>query len=467
MLIRGSKRRFLLTSVLIGVGVSVCILIPWGIASAEGYADSAHGNDSYGVCRSDAGYARGDCANCHDPFDNSTCDVNYRNLCAPYDINFCCNCHDNTTTYAATPVVNRSYSYRAGGWTDDTVDDILEAFTTSISWHNLDDIKTFIGTSGEEKWGYTVNSNPCTACHHRHRAQGDPANSPTALKDPSTRGFMVSRPSEHESAAWGLWGDNPAERMSAYASDYQAPYRKGSTTTYEPDGSTTADGSNLTDFDTFCTDCHNTTWTIYSTARGRDLIRIDWDNEIHGKGDGSDSLCGDDPYASGPSGVGKVLSCLDCHEPHGSQNVALIRQEVNGDTLTANITTMPSQFPPDACNDIFDDEEFYNKEFTSLCNRCHGSDQDINSNCPSDTWYNIHHGDLGYAGDAPLQPPDPCTNDYPYGKLLCGTNCHARASGHYWDCTNDVVGPIDCKCCHYHGSIRDDCDYEPTTRRTF
>jgi len=455
-MLTGGKRRFVLTTVLIVLGVFVCLLSSGGVASADGYADSTHGNTSYGVCRSDAGYPKGDCANCHDPFDSATCDVNYRNLCAPYDMNFCCNCHDNTTTFSTSPIVNRSYSYRAGGWTDDPVNDVLEAFTTSISSHNLGDIKTFI----DGKWGYTADSNPCTSCHHRHKAQGDPANSPDAVKDPDMRGCLVSRPSEHESAAWGLWGDIPEERMSAYTSSYQAPYRKGSTTTYEPDGSITTDGSNLADFNTFCTDCHNTTHTIYSTALGRNLIQIDWDNEIHGKGNADASLCGDGPYPNGTSGLGKVLSCLDCHEPHGSPNAALIRQEVNGDILTANIDTMPPQVPPEYCNDIYDDEEFYHKEFTALCDRCHNSDQDIDENCPSDTWYNIHHGDT-------QDPQDPCTVEHPYGKLLCGTNCHARASGHDWTCTNSYVGPIDCKCCHYHGSIRDDCDYEPTTRRTF
>lgn len=456
MLMTGIKRRLVPNTVLIVVGVLVCLLSSGGVTSADDYADSSHGNTDYGVHRVGAGYAKGDCANCHDTFDDSICDVNYRNLCAPYDNNFCLNCHDNTTTYAVTPIVNRSYSYRAGGWTSDPLDDIREAFEDSTSAHNLDDIKTFING----KWGYDANSNPCTACHHRHKAQGDPANSPDAVKASDTRGCPVSRPSEHGSGPWGAWGDDPAETISEYTSSYQAPYRSDSTADYEPDGSTTIDGSNLTDYNTFCTDCHNTTETIYSTTLERDLIQIDWDNEIHGKGTALDSLCGDAPYPNGASDLGKVLSCLDCHEPHGSPNVALIRQEINGDTLTDNIDTMPAQVPPDYCDDIYDDEEFYHKEFTALCNRCHNSDQDINSDCPSDTWYNIHHGDT-------QAPPDPCTNDYPYGKLLCGTNCHATASAHDWTCTNPYVGPIECKCCHYHGSIRDDCDYEPYTRRTF
>ncbi len=436
-----SKIQHFSTLIFVVVGVLVWVPISGDVATAGSYTDSAHGSNSYGVNRSGTGYTIGGCVNCHD-----SCDYEFM-LFAPNDANFCFKCHDNTTNYATTPIVNRSYSYRAGGWTSDTVDDILEAFTNppSTSWHNLGDIKTFI----DGKWGYTADSDPCTACHNPHRAQGDPENSTSAAKSPSTRGWPISRPSAHSNNAWRLWGDDLTERMSAYTSNYQAPYRNNSTTTYEPDGSTTTDGSNLTDFNTFCTECHNTTYSIYSTTLGRNLIQIDWDNEIHGKGDANDSLCGDDPYPNGSSGLGKVLSCLDCHEPHGSPNVALIRREVNSTTET--ITTMPSQFPPDDCIDNFDE-----KEFTNLCNRCHNDDQDIDGSCPTDRWYNIHHGNT-----------DPCTADYPYNKMICGISCHKNSSAHNWDCTNDVVGLINCKCCHYHGSTRDDCDFEPTTRRTF
>jgi predicted CXXCH cytochrome family protein len=437
------------TLVFVGVGILVLLFTCPYIATA-GYADSAHGDTSYGVDRSGTAYAIGSCAHCHDTFDDSICGVNALMLFDLSNEDFCLGCHDNTTDPSDRAIVNRSYSYRAGGYTTDPLDDIQEGFS-STTHHDLDDIKTFING----KWGYTAASNPCNACHDHHKAQGDPEYAPDDPKSVGTRGWLVSRPSEHNVGTWDIWGDDLTERMSAYTSDYQAPYRKSSTTTYEPDGSATTDGSNLTDFNTFCTDCHNTTYTIYSTALGRDLIQIDWDNEIHGKGDANDSLCGDPPYPSGTEGLPKVLSCLDCHEAHGSPNLALLRQEVNGDTLTANITTMPPQFPPEDCNWTEDA-----KEFSTLCNRCHNSDQDIDGNCPADTWYNIHHGDTQV-------PPDECTNDYPYGKLLCGTNCHASSSAHNWTCTNTVVGPIDCKCCHYHGSIRDDCDYEPYTRRTF
>ena len=431
------------TSVFVVAGIFV-LLFPCPNVATAGYADSAHGNTSYGVDRSGTTYATGSCAHCHDTFDESICGVNVLMLFDLSDKDFCLGCHDNTMDPSDRAIVNRSYSYRAGGYTTDPVDDVEEAFSLASS-HDLDDIRTFING----KWGYTAKANPCTACHNQHLAQGDPQSAPDAAKSGTTRGWPVSRPSEHNVGTWNLWGDDLTERMSAYTSHYQAPYRKSSMTTYEPDGSTTTDGSNLTDFNTFCTDCHNTTYTIYSAALGRDLIQIDWDNEIHGKGDANESLCGDNPYPSGTSGLGKVLSCLDCHEPHGSPNVTLIRREVNGNIL-GTITTI-SQV---GC----EDRENQNKEMANLCNRCHQDDNQIDSGCTSNRWYKIHHKD----------PTDPgCNTDSPYYyRTWCGA-CHLESDMGNWNCNNEDVTPISCNCCHYHGSIVDNCYYEPTTRRTF
>lgn len=63
----------------------------------------------------------------------------------------------------------------------------------------------------------------------------------------------------------------------------------------EPNSSTTQDGSNLTDMVSFCTDCHNTTNTIYSTTLGRNLKYIDWNNEKHGLGDATNTISMDNP----------------------------------------------------------------------------------------------------------------------------------------------------------------------------
>jgi len=430
------------TSVFVVAGIFV-LLFPYPYMATAGYADSAHGNTSYGVDRSGTAYAIGSCAHCHDTFDESICGVNVLMLFDLSNQDFCFGCHDNTTDPSDRAIVNRSYSYRAGGYTTDPVDDVEEAFSLASS-HDLDDIKTFING----KWGYTANANPCTACHNQHLAQGDPENAPNDAKSDTTRGWPISRPSAHNVGTWPLWGDDSPERMSAYTSDYQAPYRVAATS-YEPDGSTTTDGSNLTDFNSFCTDCHNTTDTIYSTTLGRDLRQIDWDNEIHGKGDADEKLCGDNPYPSGDSGLGKVLSCLDCHEAHGSPNVTLIRKRVNASTVSS-ITTI-SQV---GC----EDRENQNKEMANLCNRCHKDDAQIDSGCYSNRWYKIHHED----------PTDPgCNTDSPYYyRTWCGA-CHLESGMGNWNCTNEDVTPISCNCCHYHGSIVDNCYYEPTTRRTF
>jgi len=336
--------------------------------------------------------------------------------------NFCFKCHDNTTGVAATAIMNRSYSFRAGGWTADTLNDILEAFSNppSISSHNLGDIKTFI----TGKWGYTADSNPCCACHNPHAVQGDPANSVSYGSSPKsslTRGYPVSRPSQHATlSTWGLWGDGAGEKMSNYTASYQAPYRFGSTTTYEPDGSSTTNGSNLTDFNTFCIDCHNATNTIYSTNLGRNLKTIDWDIEKHGKGNATDYITVDAPYTSGSGSLGYVLACTDCHEPHGSPNAFLIRKEVNGGTLGGTIST------------------FSTTDWKYLCARCHNDNNEY-----------IHH-------DA---------TDRPYNASSC-SNCHGAGS---------PKPPIECSNCHFHGSWVNDPgnpndktpNYDPTTRTTF
>jgi hypothetical protein len=114
--------------------------------------------------------------------------------------------------------------------------------------------------------------------------------------------------------------------MNYYTAKYQAPYRYNSTSTYEPDGSSTTNGSNLFDTVNFCLDCHATRLT--STRLGRRTYAIDWSSsgDEHGKNWDGSSCCVKAPYGSG----NYVLSCLDCHEPHGSPNAFLLRQEVNG-----------------------------------------------------------------------------------------------------------------------------------------
>ncbi len=424
------------------------------------YLNSAHGSSSYGVKRSaadynppasDPNYTKGLCGHCHEQHNSidgtepapvpgpENYTLFYDNYVSQTD-DFCFQCHTSAGSHQATAFNNYNYSYKAGGDTAITCPvSILSAFSfinetgspvsncssTVGSSHKLTDIKTFI----TGKWGFTADSNPCAACHNPHSAQRDPHTS-------GSRGWPVSLPSLHNSKdnnAWGLWGDVAAERMNNYTLSYQSPYRYNSTVIYEPDGSATQDGSNLTDYVTFCTDCHNTTNTIYSTTLGRNLRTIDWNNEKHGKGNADVSLCGDAPYPSGASGLGKVLSCTDCHEPHGSPNVFLTREEVNGGALAGSIGA------------------FSTTNWQYLCDKCHNDDLEIDGGCQADHYYITHHSNQG------------CNTDRPYTPNMCGT-CHSSGGG--TGCTSSWNKKV-CTDCHYHGSSVTNADYSPTTRRTF
>ena len=223
------------------------------------------------------------------------------------------------------------------------------SFVVPDSSHNLDDISTFI----DGRWNYTADSNPCTACHNPHAAQGDPENLPNSSKSVGTRGWPVSRPSLHskDNNAWGLWGDGAGEKMRDYTLGYQSPYRFSTTSFYEPDGGATIatqNGSTLTDYVTFCTDCHNDTNIINSTDLGRNLNTFDWNLEKHGQSAADDNIPNVNepvtcnrilaPYQAGTCGT-YVLACTDCHEPHGSPNIFLTRKEVNGAVVTVDTGT--------------------------------------------------------------------------------------------------------------------------------
>lgn len=443
----------------IAIALVVFFMIGASPIYAGPYINSAHGNSVYGANRSSLsvfGYSRGNCAHCHEqhasiggsepaPISGIADKSLLFNKYVDQDTGFCFGCHQGAGSYQSPLFNNYNYSNRAGGASINCPDDILEAFSfidesgnsvsncgsTAGSSHKLTDIVNFI--SG--KWGYTDYSSPCVACHNAHRATRDSHTS-------GNRGWPVSRPSDHNnSAGRQLWGDDLTEKMNIYTAGYQAPYRYNSTATYEPDGSLIQDGSNLTDYVTFCTDCHNSSNTIFSTTLGRNLRTIDWNNEKHGKGNADGSICVENPYFS----MGAVLSCLDCHEPHGSENAGLIRQEVNGEELDGNIAVISSS----GCLDGTD----HNKEIAYLCDKCHKNDQEINPGCQENHWYTIHHDNAG------------CNTDRPYSPMSC-SSCHGMGGGGGMDCSSDQEA-INCSCCHYHGSFRSDCDSSPAGRRTF
>lgn len=407
---------FALCSVLLALSFVFCWILYPDNADSGPYLDSAHGNSSYGVKRNTIGfpsdYTRGLCAHCHEqhasiggtePVPTGGPDKYelFKELFVDQTEILCYSCHrNNPSPIQESMPLQYSYSYLAGGaMTITCPQSISQAFrfidangisqsngcgSTQGSAHFLNDIRTFLRN---QSWGFgsnTTNIDPCSGCHNPHMAQRDPHTS-------GNRGWVVSRPSQHDNAdnnAWGLWGDNlPAatERMNNYAISaggiYQSPcyYPWGNPcVSFEPDGSATTNGSNLFDTVTFCLDCHNQQ-IIGSNGT---VSAINWSpsGDVHG-GAPSQTCCdkGDKkvPYMDG---INYVLSCLDCHEPHGSPNEYLLRQDVNG-------TIVPN----------FDTHLYYN-----LCLSCHTN---LNTkhlghiprpSADTDCWGCHQHGDYSF-----------------------------------------------------------------------
>jgi len=391
----------------------ICFLFffPTFLTCAD-YISSAHGNSTNGVNRTiKSNFHKGNCEHCHDMHKLDSGPYAYFLFYSPFvnqTDNFCLKCHDGTTTESSRTITNRSYSYRAGGYTSDTISNIKSAFDTSTqtSVHNLDEILTFIQS---QSWNFNSSSSPCVACHNPHFVQGDPFNLPNSAKISSSRGYLLSKPSNHGTKITTefLWGDDSGEKMSDYVSGYlyQSPYRYNSTTTFEPDGSTVTNGSNLTDMNSFCLDCHivNMQESPYNLTN----TPINWDTsgDKHGKNAADNGIDIKAPYSSSNSGD-YCLACTDCHEGHGAPNVFLIRKEVNGTVLSGSITDLSGA------------------KMGYLCKNCHLDDAAANGG-NENSWQYAHH----------------LSSDAPY----TGT-CYKRCGACHYSY------PIDCNNCHFHGS---------------
>jgi hypothetical protein len=379
MLTKGINRRFVHTTVLIVVGVFVCLLSSGGVATAGVYADSAMGNPSYGVHRSGAGYATGDCAHCHERFDTSVCGVNNHSLfCDDWvsqDDLLCIRCHSDSVD--PQQVYNDTYSVNFGGGPSlPECDAVKEQFNDGTSEHDLSAIRDLIGNDAYG-WGFGSDPDPCVACHAPHTAQ----RSVPVIIEEEKLNTAIRRPSHYKSTspADARWGDDAGERMSDYVAQfsngvYQAPYygvyESG---VYEPSGNASPDdGSDMPDYVTFCLDCHQ--YAIGSVAA------VDWDNVAHG---GLPPRCGvvnfKAPYIDGTPNY--VLSCLDCHESHGGpgptrEGRGRIRGWVNGQV------TYPSS----------------SGDYDTFCQTCHGESSSMG---PCQV---CHLGELGLGDTA----HDPC-----------------------------------------------------------
>jgi cytochrome c553 len=377
------------------VWLVIWILVSSSNLYAGPYTSSAHGDSAYGVSRRGTSqYGKGHCAHCHEqhasidgnepePVDGEPSkwclfanNFNTSAISNPYwqRDNLCFFCHYSGAGSLQNQAFNNySYSYTFGGAVSLTSpDNIFDAFY-SPSYHNLKDIYDFItGARGSHInfADFPADSNPCSGCHNAHIAKRNKAY-------PGNPSYTaISRPSQHA----GLWGDDPAERMSSvtYGTNYQPPYYRG-LTNLEPDGASSdraIQAAKTPDYVTFCTDCHNATNTIESTTLGRTVRKIDWSSsgDAHGQRARSpecrDKTIVKPPYDNAINNY--ALACTDCHEPHGSGNYSyLIREGVNGGITAVTGNTYTA--------------------WKTLCQRCHYKDHHHDQSCINCHYHGATH----------------------------------------------------------------------------
>lgn len=409
---------------------------------AGDYLDSAHGSSEFGVFRpiignpppSGFGYSRGNCSHCHEqhasingtqpppgsgnasPYVLFAENFNSARKTPPYaeSDNFCFSCHNNPST--AQPVLNNDYS-QAFGCGPQGPSTIIAAMNQT-SAHNLYDLWTF--NNSTFPWSSTY-SNPCNSCHNPHLARRNWA----SAQDPEFS--AISKPNDH----FVLFGSTETME-SSYNTKYEPPYCSNSLVDREPgaSGNAISGRANTPDYVAFCSTCHNNSTTIFSTTLSRDLIPINWNNngDKHGLRPMDGSVSTLPPYDIPASGTDFVLSCLDCHEAHGSENVMLLRRRANGSDLTAAITSL----------DTID--------WGLLCLKCHEDDVAAGiSLATSNKWEYVHH----------------LVSDAPYAQIQCN-KCHISTTG-------GGGGPpaIPCQQCHSHSGIVTKTDQDGVLRIGF
>ncbi|MFC1843898.1 hypothetical protein ACFLZ5_03835 [Thermodesulfobacteriota bacterium] len=392
-------------------------------AMAGPYRDSAHGNSNFGVNRSviDGKYtefATGNCEHCHEthaslqgtepapangpaPHTLFAESFNTSRTQKPYleTDNFCFYCHSETS---GQQVKNQDYSTTfGGGTTGDGPQSIMTAFNQS-SYHNLYDIWNFLNTDQAYGPWFALRGNPCSSCHNSHLAKRN--------WDIGMPGFPLNSTITLPGTSNTLWGET--ETMANYFY-YEAPYAVD--ISREPAGIGEEAGGNTPDYVSFCTSCHNPNKTIWSTTLNRELKKINWDitglnQEKHGAlgRDGTNNFR--EPYlTAGNTKNNFILSCLDCHEAHGSENIMLIRRRVNGENLEGIVDSTDTM--------------------SYFCKRCHTDDLAAAAGTgEANRWEYIHHG----MADAPYAQPVNCID------------CHTSSSG---------GEPIPCGGCHGHGTV--------------
>jgi len=374
MQILGLKRKHLFMATAVVVAALGWLLATEDVSVAFDFGtDTAHGNVGYGVSRLGVEEARGDCAHCHDAADPANRSAYafmpfYDDAISACDL-FCFTCHSGFETWQ--PVENHLYSVTFGGYpSPGPYESIYEQCCDGNSLpgacgsrHNMAQMYNGLKSPLGQSWGYNDDPDPCVACHAPHLGQRNFP--PTTSGDLNT---CIRLPSKYKSTAPAdvLWGDDDGERMDDYAASYggvyQPPYY-GDTTSgnFEPTGTAVDYGGDRTpDYVTLCMECHQ--YTLYDPDRGGAAVKaIDWDFDRHGTAlantcDGTSMFEGTvrPPYVD-TANSNYILSCLDCHESHGSyKRPHLLRQMINGEVVGPD--TSPC------------DEE---SDYWAICARCH------------------------------------------------------------------------------------------------
>jgi len=415
------------------LGVSCLVAVP---ALAGSYLDSAHGNSGYGVNRSDidgkySGFATGNCAHCHEshasvqgtepqpaggpaPHTLFADSFNSSRTQGPYtdSDDFCFYCHSDGT---GQQVKNQDYSVTFGGGTANTGPQSIMAAFNQVSYHNLFDIWNFLSNNATYSAWFAKLGNPCSACHNAHLAKRN--------WDSGQTGFPLLSAISTPGNSTGLWGET--EVMTSYF-NYEAPFAFN--TNREPAGVGEQDGGNTPDYVGFCTSCHNPDTILTSTTLSREISKVNWgstglNQDKHGALTRDGNSYFREPYLTA-AGIKSnfVLSCLDCHESHGSSNIMMLRSRINGEALGGAVTTTDS--------------------LSSVCKRCHTDDLAAAAGTGlADKWEYVHHT----AADAP------------YPEASC-TDCHASSDGSI---------PVACGNCHGHGMDDSWAGTHKTGRSTF
>ncbi len=452
------------------------LFFPVHTTRANLYTSSAHGNATSGVCLegvcedsagSNHGYSRGNCANCHEmhasmggsepvPIDsvseftllNTVFNSGATSGAYTSDDAVCFYCHgagsDHQVFAAGQDMLNYDYSevygLYSGSGLDAGQDTLLELFNQyddtlkTGSNHNLAAVQSYAATNFSSY--FHSNSDPCSACHNVHLAK-------PYMHHADEPGYSaISRPTDHNN----LWGDSAGENMDDYAGIYLAPYAwPAGSANYEPGGTTITTGSTIPDYNSYCLDCHgpDAPATITSVNRGGVLKTIYWLDRVD-TGDAQDS--GDKhgenttPYATdvvqtrapynGTQDL--VLSCLDCHEAHGSIHKTLLRRAINGTPVYNSL---------DSTSEIIGDDD---GDRGWQCRQCHKDDYELlqATETNKNKWKTTHHGggaDNPYKSISGLSGSVVYTN----GAFDPGGSCRCHISG---------STKINCEGCHGHGS---------------